>query len=516
VHALLSVSDKQGLVPFAQSLVQLGFTLLSTGGTQAALEKAGVPVTAVSEHTRSPEFLGGRVKTLHPRIHGGILARRNNDADLAELKREDIPTIDLVAVNLYPFRQTVASGAPFDDVVEQIDIGGPSMVRAAAKNAAHVTVVVDPSDYSRVVDVLREGGAEGLAALRRELMVKAFAHTASYDAAIASYLQSELTSEPFAEHLTLGFEKELSLRYGENPHQRAAFYREPRIPEAPTVAFSEVLQGKALSYNNLLDLDAALALVLEFPESPAAVVIKHNTPCGVARADSLLEAYRAAHAVDPVSAFGGIVAFNREVDAEVAEALAEIFLEAVIAPSFTDGAREVLAAKKNLRLLAAGARLARADARPGQTLELRSISGGLLVQDRDALEPETEWKVVTKRAPTPDEDRAMRFAWRICKHVKSNAIVHAGPNVLLASGGGQTSRVDAAKIAAARGGEALRGSAVASDAFFPFRDGLDVVVEAGATCVVQPGGSVRDAEVIEAADAHGIAMVFTGTRHFRH
>lgn len=512
--ALLSVSDKRGLVPFAQGLTRLGFSLLSTGGTMAALQAAGVPVTKVSEHTGSPEILGGRVKTLHPRIHGGILARLDQAGDREELDREGIRPISLVVVNLYPFRETLARGASDAELVEQIDIGGPTMVRAAAKNAAHVGVVVDPDDYDAVLAELERGGGLG-APLRRRLMAKAFAHTAAYDAAIAGWL-AERDGEDFPATLGLSLERAYGLRYGENPHQRAAFYREGSAPAEPTVAFSKVLQGKELSYNNLLDLDAALALVLELPERPAAVVIKHNTPCGVAVDDVLERAYRAARAVDETSAFGGIIALNREVDADTARALAETFLEAVIAPSYSAEAREILAAKKNLRLLEAGPALARPDARPRAALELRSVSGGLLVQDRDAREPEGEWKVVTRRQPTADEERAMRFAWRICKHVKSNAIVFAGPDRLLAAGGGQTSRVDSVRIAAIRGGEALKGSVAASDAFFPFRDGLDALAQAGATCVVQPGGSVRDAEVIAAADEQGIAMVFTGVRHFRH
>jgi phosphoribosylaminoimidazolecarboxamide formyltransferase / IMP cyclohydrolase len=513
VLALLSVSDKRGLVPFAQGLVKLGYRLLSTGGTLDALKKAGVPATKVSEHTQSPEILGGRVKTLHPRIHGGILGRPDLPSDLAEMQAQGIEPISLVAVNLYPFRQTVASGAAEPEVIEQIDIGGPAMVRASAKNFRHVSIVVDPADYDAVLAEL-QGGAVG-EATRRRLMRKAFAHTAAYDASIAAYL-AERADESFPEELSLSFQKVQALRYGENPHQKGAFYREFAAPSEPTVAFSKVLQGKELSYNNLLDLDAALGLVLEFPERPCAVIIKHNTPCGVACDDSLERAYRTARAADEVSAFGGIVALNREVDAALARALAETFLEAVIAPSYSAEALQVLAAKKNLRLLEAGPGLASASAQPRAQLEARTVSGGLLLQDKDAREPKLDWKVVSKRAPTPAEERAMRFAWRLCKHVKSNAIVFATEDRMLASGGGQTSRVDSAKIATGKGGEALKGSAVASDAFFPFRDGLDEAARAGATCVVQPGGSVRDAELIAAADEHGMAMVLTGVRHFRH
>ena len=512
--ALLSVSDKRGLVPFAQGLVRLGFQLLSTGGTLEALKRAGVPAVKVSEHTGSPEILDGRVKTLHPRIHGGILGRPSLESDRAEMEAHQIPPISLVAVNLYPFRETVAKGAPRDEVIEQIDIGGPAMVRASAKNAAHVTIVVDPSDYDAVLAELEADKAVS-EKTRRALQHKAFAHTAAYDAAIAAWL-AEQQGVAFPDSLSVAVTKAQELRYGENPHQRGAFYREGRAPNEPTVGFSEVLQGKELSYNNLLDLDAALGLVLEFPDTPTAVVIKHNTPCGVASDAQLERAYRRARAVDETSAFGGIIALNREVDETTARALAETFLEAVIAPSYSPGARELLATKKNLRLLAAGPALARPDARARAQLDLRSVSGGLLVMDRDAVEPNTEWKVVTKRTPSPDELAALRFAWRVCKHVKSNAIVFASPDELLAQAGGQTSRVDSVRIAATRGGERLKGSAVASDAFFPFRDGLDALAATGAKCVVQPGGSVRDAEVIAAADEHGLAMVFTGVRHFRH
>jgi phosphoribosylaminoimidazolecarboxamide formyltransferase / IMP cyclohydrolase len=513
VLALLSVSDKRGLVPFARGLTELGFNLLSTGGTMDALKKEGIPVRKVSEHTGSPEILGGRVKTLHPKIHGGILARLEESQDRADLAAQGIEPISLVAVNLYPFRQTVEKGATFDEAIEQIDIGGPAMVRASAKNARHVTIVVDPEDYQSVLAELREK-KQTSPETRRRLQRKAFGHTAAYDSSIAQWL-AQGAGEAFPDELSASFRKVQELRYGENPHQRASFYREHSAPREPTVAFSRVLQGKELSYNNLLDLDAALALVLEFPERPCAVVIKHNTPCGVAMDERLESAYRTARAVDEVSAFGGIIALNREVDEATGKALAETFLEAVVAPSYSSGAIAALATKKNLRLLEAGPALAQGS-KPRQALELRTVSGGLLVQDRDAVEPATEWKVVTRRAPSEDEMRALRFAWRVCKHVKSNAIVFSNADRLLAQGGGQTSRVDSTRIAAQRGGAALKGSAAASDAFFPFRDGLDELARAGASCVVQPGGSMRDAEVIAAADEHGIAMVLTGVRHFRH
>jgi phosphoribosylaminoimidazolecarboxamide formyltransferase/IMP cyclohydrolase len=512
--ALLSVSDKRGLVPFAQGLVRLGYSLLSTGGTLDALKGANVPAKKVSEHTGSPEILGGRVKTLHPKIHGGILGRPTLPEDAAQMKEHGIEPISIVAVNLYPFRETVAKGATYAEAVEQIDIGGPAMVRASAKNSAHVAIVVDPADYEPLLQEL-EASKSVSEATRKKLMRKAFAHTAAYDAAISQYLAQE-ASEPFPEQLTLSVNKVFDLRYGENPHQRAAFYREGRAPSEPTVSFSKVLQGKELSYNNLLDLDAALGLLLEFPAQPCAVIIKHNTPCGVALSDKLETAYRKARGADEVSAFGGIVALNREVDEATGKALAETFLEAVIAPAYSAGAMKALEAKKNLRLLEAGPALAAVGAHARAQLDARSISGGLLVMDRDAIEPVTEWKCVTRRQPTADELTALRFAWRVCKHVKSNAIVFSNATELLAAGGGQTSRVESVKIAAARGGEKLKGSAVASDAFFPFRDGLDACAAAGAKCIVQPGGSVRDAELIAAADEHGLSMMFTGVRHFRH
>ena len=512
--ALISVSDKTGLVAFAQGLVASGFSILSTGGTLDTLKKAGVQVKAVSEHTGSPEILGGRVKTLHPRIHGGILGRPALASDAAEMATHHIDAISLVVVNLYPFRQTVSTGASHDEVIENIDIGGPAMIRAAAKNAAHVGVVVDPGDYSTVLMELQKNSALSMET-RRHLQHKAFAHTAAYDASIAEWLSAE-NQQPFPPELSVPARLSQPLRYGENPHQRAAFYRNHSAPLEPTVAFADVLQGKELSYNNILDLDAALGLVIEFAHVPTAVVIKHNTPCGVASNASLEKAYRQARAIDETSAFGGIIALNREVDEATGKALAETFLEAVIAPGYSKAALEVLATKKNLRLLSCGPSLASETVKPRAQLDVRSVAGGLLVMDRDAQEPATEWKVVTQRSPSTEEMKALHYAWRICKHVKSNAIVFASGTQLLAQGGGQTSRVDSVKIAAGRGGESLKGSAVASDAFFPFRDGIDALAAAGARSIVQPGGSMRDAEVIAAADAHGIAMVFTGVRHFRH
>ncbi len=521
-RALLSVSDKTGLVEFARRLAALGVEILSTGGTERALAQAGVPVTSVGAWTQAPEILGGRVKTLHPRVHGGILYRRGLASDEADVKARDIPAIDLVVVNLYPFRQAVAAGKPFAECVEEIDIGGPTMVRSAAKNSAHVGVVVDPADYGRVADELEQGRAlsDGT---RFYLMKKAFAHTAAYDAAISEYLtaREQPESEPahFPGTLAAVYGKVQDLRYGENPHQRGAFYRAGQEPEEPTVAFAEVLQGKELSYNNLVDLESALACVKEFDEV-AAVVIKHNTPCGVSLGRSPADAFARARACDPVSAFGGIVALNRKVDAAAAKELTDLFLECVIAPGYDDEARALLAAKKNLRLLAAP-RLAEPRSswkrRPEEARELRSIPGGLLVMDRDlgAVRRE-DCKVMTKRAPTEQEWRDLLFAWKVVKHVKSNAIVFAQGDRTTAIGGGQTSRVESVKTAVMKAQLPVKGSSVGSDAFFPFADGVEAIIQAGATAVIQPGGSMRDAEVIAAADQAGIAMVATGMRHFRH
>jgi phosphoribosylaminoimidazolecarboxamide formyltransferase/IMP cyclohydrolase len=521
-RALVSVSDKTGLVPFAKRLAAAGVELLSTGGTQRALADAGVPVLSVGDYTQAPEILGGRVKTLHPRVHGGILYRRGLASDEADVAARDIPPIDLVVVNLYPFREAVAAGKPFAECVEEIDIGGPTMVRSAAKNHAHVGVVVDPADYEKVaaeVEATRALSDE----TRFHLMKKAFAHTAAYDAAISEYLTARETpaSQParFPATLAAVYTKVSDLRYGENPHQAGAFYRSVREPDEPTVAFAKVLQGKELSYNNLLDLQAALAAVMEY-DVPACVVIKHNTPCGVALGATVAEAFARARACDPVSAFGGIVALNRGVDAAAAAELTGLFLECVIAPAYDDAARAALAVKKNLRLLESarlGAPRATWSRRPDESRELRSITGGVLAMDRDLGSVRREdCKVMTKRPPTEEEWKDLLFAWKVVKHVKSNAIVFAKGDQTVAIGGGQTSRVESVKTAVMKAALDVRGSSVGSDAFFPFKDGVEEIIRAGATAIIQPGGSVRDAEVIEAANAAGVAMVATGMRHFRH
>jgi phosphoribosylaminoimidazolecarboxamide formyltransferase/IMP cyclohydrolase len=521
-RAVLSVSDKTGLVPFARRLAAKGVELLSTGGTQRALSDAGLRVTAVGDFTGAPEILGGRVKTLHPRVHGGILYRRGLASDEADVKARDILPIDVVVVNLYPFREAVAAGRAFDECVEEIDIGGPTMVRAAAKNAAHVAVVVDPADYDRVAAEIEQTGAVS-DATRFHLMRKAFAHTAAYDAAISEYLSSRSAPGAAPSHFpdVLGavYTKAQDLRYGENPHQAGAFYRAAREPQEPNVAFASVLQGKELSYNNLLDLEAALACVKEFDEV-ACVIIKHNTPCGVATGSAPADAFARARACDPVSAFGGIVALNRPVDAAAAKELTDLFLECVIAPSYTAEARAALAAKKNVRLLETprlGQPRTSWARRPEEARELRSVVGGLLVMDRDLGQVRREdCRVMTRRAPTEQEWKDLLFAWKVVKHVKSNAIVFAHGDRTTAIGGGQTSRVESVKTAVMKAALEVRGSSVGSDAFFPFKDGVEAIIEAGATAVIQPGGSVRDAEVIAAADAAGIAMVATGMRHFRH
>ena len=529
-RALLSVSDKSGLVEFGAGLTRLGFELVSTGGTARALAAAGLPVTQVSDVTGFPEMMEGRVKTLHPMIHGGILARRDEASHVAAAAEHRIGLIDVVAVNLYPFQKAADNPeTPFEALVEEIDIGGPSMVRAAAKNFRDVLVVVDAADYHPVLDALGAAGGPSFA-FRFDLARKAFAHTAAYDAAIAATLETITIGENGpqretgklvgASRLVLSLPKIRDLRYGENPHQPAAWYA--MSPDG--LGRAQVLQGKELSFTNLLDLDSAARIAAEFSE-PAAVVIKHTNPCGAATGLNAADAYVRAREADALAAFGGIVGLNRPIDVATAEAIVSTFIEAVVAPGVDEDARPILAKKANMRIVVADL-----EAASRRALELRSVVGAVLVQVRDVVgEARRPWtdpdaaglKVVTKRQPTPEEWTALRFAWRVCAHVKSNSVIFTGPDRTLAVGAGQMSRVDAVKVAVLKAGasgaaDPLKGSVAASDAFFPFRDGLDAVASAGATAVVQPGGSMRDAEVIAAADEHGIAMVFTGRRHFRH
>jgi phosphoribosylaminoimidazolecarboxamide formyltransferase/IMP cyclohydrolase len=514
--ALLSVSDKTGLVEFARGLTGFGVGLISTGGTAKLLRDSGISVTEVSDHTGFPEMLDGRVKTLHPKIHGGILARRDVPAHISAIKGAGIAPIDLVVVNLYPFSASVArAGCTLDEAIENIDIGGPAMVRSAAKNHAHVAVVTDPADYGAILNEMRAANGAVGETTRFTLAQKAFSHTAAYDGAISNYLTAlgaDGARAIFPRRLNLNFELAQTLRYGENPHQNAAFYKD-FDPAPGSLARYAQLQGKELSYNNIADADAAWECVKTF-EQPACVIIKHANPCGVAIASNMLDAYRRAFATDPASAFGGIIAFNRELDAATADAVAAQFVEVLLAPKVSAGARAALAKKENVRVLevplAAGA----------NAFEMKRVGGGLLVQTPDNFSVSAaDLKAVTKIEPTPQQRDDLLFAWRVAKFVKSNAIVFCGKGQTLGVGAGQMSRVDSARIAAIKARNAdlpLAGSVVASDAFFPFRDGLDVVAEAGAIAVIQPGGSLRDQEVIAAADERGIAMVFTGHRHFRH
>jgi len=520
-RALISVSDKTGLGVFAEALAARGVEILSTGGTAKALRAAGIAVRDVAEVTKFPEMMDGRVKTLHPMVHGGLLALRNNAEHQTAMAEHGIPEIDLLVVNLYPFEATVAAGAGYDDCIENIDIGGPAMIRAAAKNHGFVAVVVDVEDYSAVLTQLDEHHGTTLE-FRQVLAQTAYARTAAYDVAVSTWMAAAIGAENPRRRAQAGLLSQ-TLRYGENPHQKAAFYLDGAARRG--VATARQHQGKELSYNNINDTDAAFELVAEFApaDGPACAIIKHANPCGVARGATLIEAYRAAYQCDQTSAFGGIVALNQELDAETAAAIVEIFTEVVIAPSVSDDARAVFAAKKNLRLLTTGGL-------PDVTTAAqiwRQVSGGYLVQDRDngRLTP-ADLKIVTKRAPSPAELADMMFAWRVAKHVKSNAIVYVKDGATVGVGAGQMSRIDSTRIAARKAqdmAEALGlaqsptiGSVVASDAFFPFADGLITAAEAGATAIIQPGGSMRDDEVIAAADAAGLAMVFTGMRHFRH
>jgi phosphoribosylaminoimidazolecarboxamide formyltransferase / IMP cyclohydrolase len=520
-QALISVSDKHGVVDFARELAGLGVNILSTGGTAKLLRDAGIKVTDVSDYTGFPEMLDGRVKTLHPKVHGGILGIRGNAAHAATMKEHNIPTIDLVVVNLYPFAQTIAKkDCTLEDAIENIDIGGPTMVRAAAKNhgneAGGVGIVTEPADYAPVLAELKANGGALSYATRFALAKKAFTHTARYDAGISNWLTSlDADNKPttFPDRLQLAFDKVDTMRYGENPHQQAAFYREP-VAVPGSIANYEQLQGKELSYNNIGDSDAAWECVKAF-ETTACVIVKHANPCGVAIAPTALGAYQKAFKTDPTSAFGGIIAFNCAIDKATAEAVSGQFAEVIIAPEITADARAVFAAKQNLRVLIVP--LGKVE---GTLFDYKRVGGGLLVQTADVARiSQSDIKVVTKRAPTAQEMTDLLFAWSVAKYVKSNAIVYCKDGMTTGVGAGQMSRVDSARIAAIKAGNnglTVEGSVVASDAFFPFRDGLDVLAKAGATAVIQPGGSVRDAEVIAAADEQNVAMVFTGFRHFRH
>jgi phosphoribosylaminoimidazolecarboxamide formyltransferase / IMP cyclohydrolase len=519
-RALISVSDKSGIVEFSRALTELDIEIISTGGTASLLRDNKIPVKDVSELTGFPEMMDGRFKTLHPKIHGGILALRDNPAHVAKMQEHGIAPIDLVVVNLYPFEATVARGAAFDEVVENIDIGGPTLVRAAAKNHRHVGVVVDPKDYDAIIDELKENRCSLSDATHFRLFRKAFQHTAHYDGAISNYFSSlDETGQPMRWGGTVNVQvtKLQDMRYGENPHQSAAFYATTG-DTGPSIARARQFQGKELSFNNILDADAALSTVLEFSDI-ATVVIKHNNPCGVALSKtSLADSFRKAKACDPVSIFGGVIAFNRPVDEETAQELKDIFLEIVIAPSFTPQAKAVLSSAKrllNIRLLELDTSQPQ-----GGGFDVRRVRGGMLMQDWDTGSVDVRaCKVITERKPTEAEYQALDFAWRVCRHAKSNTIVFASPDQVLGVGAGQMSRIDSTKIAvlrAATHGLDLKGSAVASDAFYPFRDGLDEAANAGAKSVIQPGGSIKDDEVIAAANEHGIAMIFTGMRHFRH
>ncbi|KJB89182.1 phosphoribosylaminoimidazolecarboxamide formyltransferase [Paenibacillus sp. E194] len=511
-RALISVSDKTGVVAFARSLTEAGVQIISTGGTKALLEQEQVPVTGISDVTGFPEILDGRVKTLHPAVHSGLLAMRGNAAHMEQLDELGLSTIDLVVVNLYPFQQTIAKqGVSYEDAIENIDIGGPTMLRSAAKNHADVTVVVDAADYDTVLAEVRASGDTTIET-RRRLAAKVFRHTAAYDSIIAEYL-TEQVGEQWPERLSVTYELAQPLRYGENPHQDAAFYRRP-LAGAGSITTAEQLHGKELSYNNINDANAALAIVSEF-RTPAVAAVKHMNPCGVGIGATVLEAYEKAYESDPTSIFGGIVASNREIDGDTARLLHEIFLEIVIAPSFTEEALEVLAQKKNIRLMKTGT-IPSPDERVSSR-QLTTVDGGVLVQDLDlhSLKADSV-QVATEREPSSEEMEQLLFGWNVVKHVKSNAIVLVKDGMTVGVGAGQMNRVGAARIAIEQAGEKARGAVLASDAFFPMGDTLALAAEAGITAVIQPGGSVRDSESIEVANKHGIAMVMTGVRHFKH
>lgn len=508
-RALISVSNKNDLVPFVKELTELGIEVISTGGTNKLLQENGIDTIGISEVTGFPEIMDGRVKTLHPNIHSGLLAVRDNENHMEQLNEHGITPIDLVVVNLYPFKETISKkDVPFEEAIENIDIGGPSMLRAAAKNHQDVTVLVDPADYGAVLQQIKETGAVA-AEKNRELAAKVFRHTAAYDALIADYL-TEYVGETSPEQYTVTFEKKQSLRYGENPHQEAAFYQSP-FPTAGSIATAQQLHGKELSYNNIKDADAALQILREF-EGPAAVAVKHMNPCGAGTGSTIKEAFSKAYEADPTSIFGGIVALNREVTKETAAMLHEIFLEIVIAPAFAEDALQILTSKKNIRLLTVDV-----EASESKEKQLTSVQGGLLVQDTDTLKlDEKKLSIPTKREPTEQEWEDLKLAWNIVKHVKSNAIVLAKDNMTVGVGAGQMNRVGSAKIAIEQAGEKAAGSALGSDAFFPMPDTVEEAAKAGVTAIIQPGGSIRDEDSIKKADEHGIAMVFTGVRHFKH
>lgn len=505
--ALLSVSNKTGLIDFAKQLVErFSFDIISSGGTAAALKEAGIAVTKVAEYTGAPEILGGRVKTLHPKIHGGILARKDLASDLADLEAQGIRGIDLVVVNLYPFSETIAKpGVSLAEAIEQIDIGGPAMIRAAAKNFAYLTVLTNPQQYNNYLQALTDHGSAP-PEFRQARALEAFTHTAAYDSAITAYLNTTALPATF---LPPAGQLQQTLRYGENPHQPAAWYRTGSQPTGWAAALQ--MQGKELSYNNLVDLEAARQIVVEFTDQPAATIIKHNNPCGTALAETLLQAYEKAYAADDISAFGGIVALNREIDGPTATAMSKTFLECIVAPSCSAAAKEILAAKKNLRVLIL------ADLAAGSPLQIKAIAGGYLVQTADdGVESTESWQVVTQRQPTPAELADLLFAWKVSKHVKSNAIVIAHQGVTIGVGAGQMNRVGSAQIALTQAGAAAQGAVLASDGFFPFDDSVRSAAAAGIKSIVQPGGSMRDADSIAAADELGLVMVFTGQRHFLH
>ncbi len=511
-RAIISVYEKDGVVDLAKALSGLGIEILSSGGTAKLLSENGIKVIDVSDYTGSPEMMDGRVKTLHPKVHGGILADRSNPKHVEEAKKNGIGFIDLVVVNLYPFERTALSGAPLPDVIEQIDIGGPALIRAAAKNYKDVAVVVAPADYGKITEELKAGRISDQT--RQELALKAWEHISHYDTVIERHFRKVFSSrDVYPAYLNLTFRKKQDLRYGENPHQTGAFYGDDYERE-PSITTAEQLQGKVLSYNNILDGNAALELIKEFEEA-TAVVVKHNNPSGVASHDDILEAYKLARSVDPEAAFGGVTVVNREVDGRLATEMTSKFLEMVIAPSFSEEALRIFSKKKRLRLLSVDD----IDKRRKPYKEFRSVVGGLLVQDGNVILHDQKFNVVTKRQPTEEEIASMKYAWKVCKYVKSNSIVYARPTRVVGIGAGQMKRVDAARLAAdiaADFGFDLKGCAMASDAFFPFRDGIDAAAKRGITAVIQPGGSIRDKEVIDAADEHGMAMVFTGVRHFRH